>query len=153
MTEGPAKPIESWWRFKFTWTGLIVLAAIVGIVVAVAIPSYGDYTHRSQASEAIIFLGEAKTPLAEYFHEHKKWPDKLDKVSERTSGKYTRSVAISKGAGGIAEVELTATMKSEGVDRRVAGQTILMSSTDGGRTWTCGPGTMPAKNLPSSCRN
>jgi len=45
---------------------LIVLLAIVGIVAAVAIPSYGDYAHRAQASEAVSLLGGAKTPLARY---------------------------------------------------------------------------------------
>src|SRR5688572_15748520 len=111
---------------------------------------YGDYTHRSQAAEAISLMGSARTPLAEYFQDNKKWPEKL---VDQTSGKYTLSVALTKGAGATGEIEMTATMRTEGVDRRVAGQTILMSSTDGGKTWTCRPGTMPAKNLPSSCRN
>jgi type IV pilus assembly protein PilA len=132
---------------------LIVLLAIVGIVAAVAIPSYGDYAHRAQASEAVSLLGGAKTPLAEFFADHRRWPDALEKVVGSTSGKYTRSVVISKGAGGSAEIELTATMKTEGVDRRVAGHSILMLSQDGGRNWICKPGTMPAKNLPASCRN
>jgi len=48
---------------------------------------------------------------------------------------------------------LTSLMRSEGVDRRVAGMSILMVSSDGGTNWTCKPGTMPAKNLPAACRN
>jgi type IV pilus assembly protein PilA len=138
---------------KIRWPAWLALAAIVGIVAAVLIPSYGDYAHRSQAAEAVSLLGGAKTPLAEYFSDHKKWPHSLDEVAGTTSGKYTRSMAITKGAGGTALIELTATMRREGVDRRISGHTILLSSTDGGRTWLCRPGTMPAKNLPAACRD
>ena len=149
---GPEKA-EKWRHFRFTWTGMLALLAIIGIIAAVAIPSYGDYIHRAQASEAISLMGAAKSPLAEYFDAHRKWPNKLEEVAGNTSGKYTLSVAITKGAGRSDEIELTATMRSEGVDRRVRGQTARMLSADGGKSWICRPGTMPAKNLPAACRN
>lgn len=153
MNEDHTKPVEAWWRFKFTWVGLIGLLAILGIIAAVAIPSYGDYIHRSQVSEAISLMGAAKSPLAEYFDAHKKWPGSLDKVTAATSGKFTQSVAITKGAGAAGEIELTATMRTEGVDRRVRGQTARMLSSDGGKNWICRPGNMPIKNLPAACRD
>ncbi len=137
---------------KISWTSWLALLAILGVIAAVAIPSYGDYIHRSQVSEAISLMGGAKTPLAEYFEAHKKWPDRLEMVSAVTSGKFTLSVAITKGAGSTGEIELTATMRSEGVDRRVRGQTARMLSSDGGKSWICRPGTMPDKNLPAACR-
>ena len=138
---------------KFTWTGLFVLLALVAVVAAVAIPSYGDYAHRAQASEAIGLMSEAKTPLAEFFANNNRWPESLDKVKAATEGKYTQSVAITRGAGGTSDLELTATMRTERVDRRVAGQTVHLRSADGGKTWVCRGGTMPAKNLPGSCRD
>jgi len=153
MSEGPAKSGESWWRFKFTWTSLFALLALVGIIAALVIPSFADYTHRAQASEAVSLMMGTKAPLWEHFEEKKKWPETLEKVGVPTSGKYTRSVAITKGAGGSGELEITATMKSEGVDRRVAGQSIRLFTSDAGKTWTCRPGTMPATNLPGSCRD
>jgi type IV pilus assembly protein PilA len=152
MGDSATKPGESWWRPKFTWTSLFALLALAGIVAAVLIPSYGDYANRSQAAEAVSLLGGAKTPLAEYFSDHGKWPKSLEEVTKATSGKYTRSVVITKGAGGSAAIELAATMRTERVDRRVAGHSILYSSGDGGKTWTCRPGTMPEKNLPGPCR-
>jgi type IV pilus assembly protein PilA len=138
---------------KISWKGWFALAAFLGIVAAVAIPQYADYTHRAQASEAISLMAAAKTPLAEYFQNQKQWPGRLDMVVEHSSGKFTQSVAISKGAGGSGEIELTATMRMEGVDRRVRGQTVRMLSADGGRTWICRPGNMPNKNLPAACRD
>jgi type IV pilus assembly protein PilA len=134
------------------WILWIAGAVIIGLIVMVAVASYGDYTHRAQNSEAIYLMGSARTPLAEYFAEHKKWPDNLDKVIEPASGKYAESVRITTGAGGAGEIELTATMRTEGVDRRVAGMTVLMGSADGGKTWTCRAGTMPEKYLPGACR-
>lgn len=143
-------------RFRISWgswSNWLVLLAIIGIIVAVALPSYGDYIHRAQASEAIALMAGAKTPLTEYFEGHKKWPAKLEEVTGDTSGKYTLVVSITKGAGGTGDIELTAVMRSEGVDRRVAGMSILMVSPDSGKNWICKPGTMPAKNLSASCRN
>lgn len=153
MSEDSARPGAPWWRFRFTWTGVLALLAILGIIAVVAIPSYGDYIHRAQASEALSLMASMKTPLAEYFHDRKKWPDRLDAVAGSTSGKYTLSVAITKGAGGTGAIELTATMRSESVDRRVRGQTVRMLSTDGGKSWLCRPGTMEPKNLPLDCRS
>jgi len=140
-------------RFRISWVGSLMLLAIIGVVAAIVIPSYGDYIHRSQASEAVSLLAGARAPLAEYFEAQKRWPDAIEKVAETTSGKYTRSVAITKGAGGTGELELTATMRTERVDRRVAGHTVRLTTPDGGKSWVCRPGTMPAKNLPAACRN
>ena len=125
---------------------------VVGIAAAIVLPQYGDYTHRSQSAEAVSLLAGAKTPLAEYFADHKKWPDSLDRVTTQRSGKFTREVAISKGAGGTGEIELTATMRNDGVNSRVAGKSVRLVSRDGGATWLCRPGTMESSNLPLDCR-
>jgi type IV pilus assembly protein PilA len=130
---------------------LIVLAIVVGLVVLIGLPSYGDYTHRAQVSEAVALLGAAKTPLAEYFTDNRKWPDDL-KLVVGVEGKYTQSVTVTKGAGGTGEIELTAVMRSDKVDRRVAGKSVRLTSSDGGRTWTCRTGTLPQNVLPQSCR-
>ena len=138
-------------KLKFSWTGAIAAVVLLGIVAAVAIPSYGDYTHRAQAAEAVSLLGSAKTPLAEYFANNKAWPKSLEEVVSETRGKYTQSVAITKAVAG--EIELTATMKSADVDRRVRGAKVRMASTDGGRTWIC-RGERDRQNiLPAACRD
>lgn len=130
----------------------LALVALVGIVIAIVLPSYGDYAHRSQASEAVSLLTGARTPLAEHYQNHKTWPKQIGEVAGNTSGRYTQSVAITKGAGGSGEIELTVTMRSEGVDRRVAGKTIRLFSQDGGKTWVCRAGTAPVTSLPMDCR-
>ena len=138
---------------KTSWKSWLALFALLGIIAAVAVPQYADYTHRAQAAETVAILGAAKFPLAEYFADKRKWPGRIEEVTGSTSGKYTLSVTITKGAGGSGEIELTGTMRAQGVDRRVRGQSVRMLSSDGGKTWLCRPGTMEPKNLPSICRN
>ncbi len=139
-------------KFKVSWRGWVALLATLGVIALVVFPMYGDYTHRAQNAVAVSLLTGAQTPLAEYFANNGKWPENLDKVIDSTSGKFTKSVGITKGAGKAGEIELTATMGTEGVDRRVRGKTILSVSSDGGKNWTCKPGTMPEEHLPQGCR-
>jgi type IV pilus assembly protein PilA len=140
-------------RSRFNWVTFLIVVAVVGIVVAVLLPTYGDYSHRAQASEAIGLMAGAKTPLAEYFADKEKWPGKLQEVVTSASGKYTQSVAITKGAGGTGEIEITATMKTEGVDRHAAGAKIRLFSADGGKTWTCRSEPDRQTILPAACRD
>jgi type IV pilus assembly protein PilA len=137
---------------KIGWGSWIGIAGIVVIVALVVIPAIGYYPERSQAAEAVSLLSGAKTPLAEYFANHDKWPRSLEEVTRETKGKYTQGVVISKGAGGKGELELTATMKREGVHGSVSGKSVWMASKDGGRTWLCRAGTIEEKHLPGSCR-
>lgn len=144
---------ESKTGLNISWKSWLAVLAIVGVIYLVGIASYGDYIHRAQASEAFALMDGAKTALSQHFAVHKKWPSKLEHLTADTSGKYTLSVAITKGAGSAGEIELTATMRTEGVDPRVRGQSVRMFSADGGKNWTCKPGTMEPKNLPLSCGN
>ena len=51
----------------FTLIELMIAVAIIGILAAVAIPQYQDYTARAQVSEAVTLLGALKTPVIEYY--------------------------------------------------------------------------------------
>ena len=139
-------------RCGFTWIEFAILLAVLAVVVAIAMPQYGDYTHRNQMSEAVLLLGSARTEAAVYRREHGKWPQSLEPLLKERDGKYTESVVISRGAGGTGEFELTATLRRKGVHEKVAGKSVRAWSRDGGQTWACGPGTAEAKYLPGSCR-
>ena len=152
MTEHPPAQAPAGKPRRFPWAALLSIAVLGALVAAVLIPSYGDYTHRSQISEAVSLLSGAKAPLAEYFANHNKWPASLSEAGAVTNGKFVQSATITKGAGGTGEIEITAAMKTEGVDRRVAGMSVRMLSADGGKNWLCRPGTAPEKVLPGACR-
>jgi type II secretory pathway pseudopilin PulG len=140
-------------KFKVSLRGWIALLSTFGVFGLLVFLSYGgDYTHLAQNNEAVSLLAGTKTRLSEYFQEKGKWPDSLDNIVENTSGNYTKSIEITKGAGEAGEIELTATMRTEGVDRRVSGRTILMTSLDGGKNWTCKRGTMREDHMPVQCR-
>jgi type IV pilus assembly protein PilA len=143
----------------FTLIELMIVVAIIGILAAVAIPAYQDYIARSQVSEAVNLLGEAKTPIAEYISDRGFMPAITDAVGT-TTGKYMASMASSPAAattiGTNTAITVQATMTTSGVNGAISGGTVGIMSPDGGRTWNCtsaGTATpMSAKYLPGACR-
>jgi type IV pilus assembly protein PilA len=139
----------------FTLIELMIVVAIIGILAAIAIPSYNDYIARSQMSEAVELMGGTKTPLAEYFADKGAWPSVAD-VAGTTSGKYTSTIKGADDSSAASKYTVTATMKSTGVNTNIKGTTVTLETTDGGQTWTCSAGTaatkVDAKYLPGACR-
>jgi len=148
--EATPPPVKK--QVRIPWTQLVAIAILVALVIAILIPAYGDYSDRAQVAETILQLSVAKVPLADYYETHKKWPPSLAGMLAEPDSKYVQSVAITKGAGGAGEIELTATLKTEGVDRRVAGKSVRLLSADGGKNWICRAGTVLEKTMPSGCR-
>ena len=131
---------------------IIGAVLLVGAGFIVTLAARGDYTERAQASEAIALMSGVRRELAEHFANERRWPASLEAIEAPRQGKYTHSIAVTQGAGGTGPVELTASLRTEGVRGAVAGRTIVMSSADAGKSWTCRAGTIDAKYLPSSCR-
>jgi len=137
----------------FTLIELMIVVAIIGILAAVAIPAYQDYIARSQVSEAISLTAGGKTPMAEFFADKGIWPAAATDVMGTTSGKYVSSITISAGAGLTQlNMTLTASMAGTGVNSGIAGSTLELTTTDGGKAWTCTGGGILPKYRPASCR-
>jgi type IV pilus assembly protein PilA len=135
----------------FTLIELMIVVAIIGILASVALPAYQDYMARSQVSEAVTLLSGAKTPLSEYIYDKGAAPDAAtfnDLVPVR-QGKYVESMVL---AGTISNLVLTATMKPTQVSPPIQGRTITLTTTDMGKSWLCGAGTVSPRFLPSACR-
>jgi type IV pilus assembly protein PilA len=108
----------------FTLIELMIVVAIIGILAAVAIPAYGDYTARAQASEAFVLLDGLKTPLTELYTTEGNFhidPTGISGVTGITTGKYVQSVAAINNVLGAAPVNTTvvATYKTVGVSSRL----------------------------------
>jgi type IV pilus assembly protein PilA len=140
----------------FSLIELMIVVAIIGVLAAVAIPAYNDYIKKAQVSEATGLLWGAKTPMAEYYSNAKRWPALPGEVLGTTSGKYTGSITFfgtpdnTSGA-----MTLMATMASTGVATELQGATFFLETADGGATWTCrsgGPRPIGAAYLTNACK-
>jgi type IV pilus assembly protein PilA len=85
----------------FTLIELMIVVAIIGILAAIAIPAYQDYTVRTQVSEGLTMAGAAKASVAEYFANTGEWPTDNSEagigVAGDIDGKYVESVTITDG--------------------------------------------------------
>ncbi|HFB1968884.1 TPA: pilin [Neisseria gonorrhoeae] len=121
----------------FTLIELMIVIAIVGILAAVALPAYQDYTARAQVSEAILLAEGQKSAVTEYYLNHGKWPADNGAAgvasSDKIKGKYVQKVEVAKGV-------VTATMKSDGVNKEIQGKKLSLWARrqDGSVKWFCG---------------
>ncbi|EMT4318516.1 pilin, partial [Neisseria gonorrhoeae] len=100
----------------FTLIELMIVIAIVGILAAVALPAYQDYTARAQVSEAILLAEGQKSAVTEYYPNNGEWPENNDKAGVASpadiKGKYVESVTVANGV-------VTAQMKPSGVNNEI----------------------------------
>ncbi|HFB0670664.1 TPA: pilin [Neisseria gonorrhoeae] len=154
----------------FTLIELMIVIAIVGILAAVALPAYQDYTARAQVSEAILLAEGQKSAVTEYYLNNGEWPanngDAGVASASEIKGKYVESVTVEKGV-------VTAKMLSSGVNNEIKNKKLsLWAKREAGSVkWFCGqPVTrdnaanddvakddaadkIDTKHLPSTCRD
>ncbi|HEZ6665701.1 TPA: pilin [Neisseria meningitidis] len=157
----------------FTLIELMIVIAIVGILAAVALPAYQDYTARAQVSEAILLAEGQKSAVTEYYLNHGIWPGDNNSAGVASSstikGKYVAGVKVEKGV-------ITAEMKSSGVNKEIQGKKLSLwaKRQNGSVKWFCGQpvtradnnaandgvtaatdanGKIDTKHLPSTCRD
>ena len=140
----------------FTLIELMIVVAIIGILAAIAIPAYQDYTIRAQVSEGLSLSSGAKAAVAEFFQDSGNWPSNNTEaglgVSTTIKGKYTTGLVVTgTGSAGIITVTYGNTANTA-----IAGKTLTLTSQDniGAIEWTCaaGSGAMLPKWLPAACR-
>ena len=142
----------------FTLIELMIVIAIVGILAAIALPAYQDYTIRARMSEALAIAAEAKTSISEYYASNGNLP--TTRASVGISGINPQSYAQSTayGASGTV-VNFTIQMKNDPRLGAMATQNVRLRGTldpnTGTISWICGPvtGLELARYLPASCRD
>jgi len=146
----------------FTLIELMIVVAIIGILAAVALPAYQDYTVRAKMSEVMLAASACRTSITETYQTGGTPPTANGWGCETTTPtRYTASVQTD--ADGV----ITVTIVASGVNPAVDGKAVTLvpfidgaaakSATmmgSGVNKWVCGGTgtTIPLKYLPSSCR-
>ncbi len=152
----------------FTLIELMIVVAIIGILAAIALPAYQDYTKRAKMSEVILAAGACRTTITEVYQSgtSASAPSANGWGCESTSATSKYVASITTDTAG------TVTVTAQGIDTAlidgksitltpysdVTAATIMSPSNDFGKAvavWKCGPATsngVPAKFLPGSCR-
>jgi type IV pilus assembly protein PilA len=131
----------------FTLIELMIVVAIIGILAAIAIPAYQDYTIRSQVSEGLTLAGAAKAAVAESFSQTGVAPANrtvagMSANAADTSGKYVNAVEVTNGTIIITYGnEANTKIKTAGANNLTL---IPFQTADSSVAWKCGTANAPA---------
>jgi type IV pilus assembly protein PilA len=139
----------------FTLIELMIVVAIIGILAAIAIPAYQDYTIRAKISEPMTFADAAKVSVSEFYQTVGHMPDNLNSagISDATS-QYIAAVDYLYGGVDTAQIQIQISDAvkvglSQGVDDIVMAGT---GTADGTVNWACDTSGLEKKYLPANCR-
>ena len=144
----------------FTLIELMIVVAIIGILAAIALPAYQNYTARAQASEGMTATGGLRVDMAEYWALNNAWPTafgteagQLDyDPDDITAARYITTATLDED--GV--ITLTWDQTNSGLEGSMTVQPRV--ADDGPQSgWECivgtaGTGTMEAQHLPTGCR-
>ena len=134
----------------FTLIELMIVVAIIGILAAIAIPAYQDYTIRAQVSEGLNLAGGAKAAVSEYTMDRGSFPTNNGQAGISASasifGKYVSSVAVSTGV-------ISVTYGND-AHQILSGSVLTLTPTTqaGSVEWACASANIANKHLPAACR-
>jgi type IV pilus assembly protein PilA len=145
----------------FTLIELMIVVAIIGILAAIAIPAYQDYTIRAQVTEGMNLAAAAKVAATEYWQDRGVFPGTNATAgladAANINGKYVASVDLGDSTDVLGVITVTfAAANGASPHRLILDDTLIFQAaaldTDGDVTWDCTLGTVDAKYRPAACR-
>jgi type IV pilus assembly protein PilA len=161
-------------RQGFTLIELMIVVAIIGILAAIAIPAYQNYTIRAQVTEGLSLADNYQTAVAEFYQNNGSFPAGVSTSGSATTvampgatvGKYVSAITVD------ANGNIKITYSGSKVNAKLSGDILYLNvgtDTNGDIAWICGlqstnpptgvtlntaaTTTVPAQYLPSSCHN
>jgi type IV pilus assembly protein PilA len=138
----------------FTLIELMIVVAIIGILAAIAIPAYQDYTIRAKVTELINAAGVCKTSVAEYYQAVGLFPTDQTKAGCSNVGTANTLAPVVNGSG-LITVTATGTLTTQLGAGNVFSYTPTTSAAGAPITaWSCNTAatTIIPKYLPATCR-
>ena len=140
----------------FTLIELMIVVAIIGILAAIAIPAYQDYTIRAQVSEGLTLAGDLKASIAEYMAQTGSWPaDLIEAGGTATAaatdkeGRYVESIDVNTGTIQIVygrDANSKIHVATSGTTSRLDLQPFV--NLNGDVVWLCGNANPPLNGGP-----
>jgi len=131
----------------FTLIELMIVIAIIGILAAIAIPAYQNYTIRAQITEGLTLADGWKTAISEYYANTGVWPVVANLTGTVASvGKYESSITVVTGG------TILITYGGTQVNQKVATQTLSLvpyTNANNDVLWQCGTAAAPSGTVAS----
>lgn len=135
----------------FTLIELMIVIAIVGILAALALPTYQDFSLRARVSEGLSLAGGAKASVAEYYASHNQFPANNVTAGLATAnqikGSSVHSLTVTDG---VITVVFNNKVAAAGKNSLVLTPNVAQ---EGSITWDCHGGSLDGRLRPSECRN
>jgi type IV pilus assembly protein PilA len=140
----------------FTLIELMIVVAIIGILAAIAIPAYQDYTIRSQVSEGAVLADLEKTAIGDFFNNTGRLP-----TSQISAGLETSTSVTATSIPGVIAITYGTPNSNNKITNSILAYSAFATSNLGSITWNCKSSarngsapvtTLPNKWLPQVCR-